>query len=345
MVFQEELVHRHRLFWHKGTTGAPLLAVRPFEPLGRLEIPLPDEIRIGPDRRLEAGMLDIPYLLRQRPDLSEYRPGIGKDALPMRTPCPWVPWMEAITGCSIYYDPESGSMWSQPPANSIEERTLPTLVNQEWLDKLLEFTEALTQDAPERYFVTHTLMRGPMDMVASLLGDEGMCLLIYDDLLLLSRLLAECTEIFIQVAQAQYERIPGYHDGYCSPFGIWAPGPVIRNQFDHSSLVSPESYESIFLPYDEEVFKAFEYSIMHIHSTNLKMLDIMLEVDSLTAIQVTLDLEPAGPPLREVMDTLKRISAVKPLLIEGRMTEQELEQLVETLSSDGLYIGATIEST
>jgi len=187
-------------------------------------------------------------------------------------------------------------------------------------------------------------MRGPMDMVASLLGDEGMCLSIYDDPPLLRRLLAECTEIFIRVARAQYERIPSHHNGYCSPFGIWAPGTVVRNQFDHSALVSPESYESIFLPYDEEVFKAFEHSIMHIHSTNLKLLDIILEIDALTAIQVTLDLEPAGPPLREIKDALKRISAVKPLLIEGRMTEHELRQLVEMLPPAGLYIGATIES-
>ena len=344
MSFSEVPIKRHDSFWRREAVDAPLVAMMPDNELGsRLEFPLENGSWLEEDGRFTSEMLNVSRFVHSPHRLADYRPGIRGDAFPTRTPCPWIPWAEAVVGCPIFLAPGTGSMWAEPPPSALMERPFPFVVRDEWLEKLLEFTDALVRDSGEEYLVTQTLMRGPMDMVGSLLGDERMCLAIHDDQPLLRRLLSKCTETFIQMVKAQQALIPRYCGGYCSPFGLWAPGTVVRDQIDHSVLVGPQTYEKLFLPFDEEVFGAFDYAIMHVHSSNLQILDVLLQVDSLTAIQVTLDPEPCGPSLPEVMLSLQRILEVKSLLVEGPLTLQEIGYIVDTLSPNGLYIGAIVD--
>ena len=83
--------------------------------------------------------------------------------------------------------------------------------------------------------------------------------------------------------------------GYVNPFGIWAPGTVVRTQCDATAFLSAGHYAEWYLPYDERICEAVDYSIIHLHSCSLHTVDVLLEVERPHAIQVTLGVGAQRP--------------------------------------------------
>ena len=81
-----------------------------------------------------------------------------------------------------------------------------------------------------------------------------------------------------------------------------------------------------------------DYSIIHLHSCSLHTVDALLEVERPHTIQVTLETEPSGPPLEEVLPIYRKILGVKPLILDGPLTSDEVNWLQEKLPLDGLCI-------
>jgi len=154
------------------------------------------------------------------------------------------------------------------------------------------------------------------------------------------RFLDEVTETFLDVLWAQLNRTPRLRGGYVSAFGIWAPGSVVRTQCDASAFLSPRQYAEWFMPYDERICQAVDYSIIHLHSGSLHTVDALLGLEALDVIQVSIDPEPASPPVKGLVPTLQRILAVKPLIVSGPMSEEDVALLEEELPEDGLCIQA-----
>jgi hypothetical protein len=156
----------------------------------------------------------------------------------------------------------------------------------------------------------------------------------------LRRFLDETVDTFIEILHAQLRRIAPVAGGYMSPFGIWAPGTVVRTQCDATAFLSADHYAEWFLPYDEQICETVDYSIIHLHSVSLHTVDALLAVERPHAIQVTLETSPPGPTLEEMVPIFRKALGSKPLLLEGPLTERELEWLWDVLPNDGLAINA-----
>jgi len=167
-----------------------------------------------------------------------------------------------------------------------------------------------------------------------------MCFSIYDHPDALRGFLEGVTDVSIKVLHALLARIPPVAGGYVSPFGIWAPGTVVRTQCDASAFLSAEHYAAVFLPHDVRICESVDYSFIHLHSCSLHTVDALLEVEPPHAIQVTLEAAPSGPPLATLVPIFRRILAVKPLLIEGHLSDDEVSWLLDTLPVGGLAITA-----
>jgi 5-methyltetrahydrofolate--homocysteine methyltransferase len=167
-----------------------------------------------------------------------------------------------------------------------------------------------------------------------------MCLSMYDRPDSLRRFLDEATDTFIAIWRALDARIPRVEGGAVSPFGIWAPGSVVRTQCDASAFLSPRQYQRWYLPCDVRIAEAADYSFIHLHSCSLHVVDAILEVEKPRAIQITLESRPKGPSLETMLPILRRILAVKPLLMEGPLTDGEVTWLRERLPAGGLAITA-----
>jgi hypothetical protein len=323
-----EMLDRHRAFWNR-EGDSPLQSVAEHRPLeDRGGIPLADGDRssegqlISPDLvdpgQFYAGRLPPEDVLRGDFFVSEGPPGL----------C----WTEAAMGCPIRI--ATGGPWADHFL-SASQASSPILPVADWLAKLDAFMDLLNTRSQERYPLTQPLFRGPIDLMASALGHEEACLLLATDPDASDAILESAADLFIDMAERRLSKTPEFLGGYLSSYGIWAPGTVVRTQADNATMISPKTYRERVLPYDRKIAERFDYSLIHLHSGCLHIIDDLLEVDALQCIQVSIDY-PGGPLAEDVMHILRRILEVKPLIVTGPVYEHELDNLLSLEPSGGL---------
>ena len=89
---------------------------------------------------------------------------------------------------------------------------------------------------------------------------------------------------------------------------------------------------------------SFPYSVIHLHSSSLFLLDRILDVEPLKCIQINKDVGGADVPkmlpfLRMVQDRGKR------LLIRGKLDHDDLNLLRRELTPKGLYLQIVVEGS
>lgn len=328
-----ELRELHRRFWHLeradrlliGESREGVFFLQPFLDLGVKAGPLERENVPEPAAFIE------PYFLKTL----RGNPQDG-DLYWVLKPPRALPWMEAIAGCGVYVSDSSQAMTAVSPAMVPDLASLD-LDSNGWLRLMTAFTQNLAAHFGDRYPVGQTLMRGPSDMLAALLG-----LAFYTELsdhpAALKVLARQCTEIWIKVLQTQYRHLPAYQHGYVAgTMGVWAPGPVAVFQEDAAGFISDKMYREVFWECDRAIADAFPYSLLHLHSASLHILTAVLEISSLTAVNVVVD--PLGPTLRDLLPNLRRIQAAgKSLHLQGNLSPEDVQLVRSNLSLDGLCL-------
>ena len=338
------LLESHERFWKRRPADRPLLRVGEYVSLrGNPNVPLRGDRWAGEGDYLTPEDLDLDRMLEQWAVPAAPRDG---DFLCEAAPY-GLCWMEALIGARVRA--ASGSIWSEPiPFDWADTRSLRKRLGagNPWRDKLGEYLVRLADRAGGRVPIAHPLMRGPVDMVEALVGSEGLALAVYDRPTELREVLDVCADAFVQVGRLVPELTPAFCGGR-STFGIWAPGTVIRLQADHAALLSPTTYREHFAPFDWRIAAEFDYSIFHLHSVCLHVLDVLLAIEPLDAVQVSLDPWPAGPRLGAILSDLARVqAAAKSLLITGGpVSRDELDQALALLPSAGLALQVQIGGT
>ena len=328
------LLGRHADWWQR---RGMLYAAVPDVPLGDLWLPLADGSEARQDLDVTPEMLDLERLAGEPQEPGPLR--THGDLFSSAAPYSRVPWVEAILGTPIRATIVGGSMRTRAFARDWAEwENLPTHRSEPWFDLLRRLTALLVERSGGRHAVVHTLMRGPSDLAEAVLGSELMCYSLYDHPAALRRFLDEATETFLAILEAQTALIPAVSSGYVNPFGIWAPGTVVRTQCDATAFLSAAQYERWFLPYDERICRAVDYSVIHLHSCSLHTVDALLAVERPQAIQVTLESEASGPSLKAMLPIFRKILGSKPLIVDGPLTAEEVHLVRDALPHDGLCL-------
>lgn len=332
----EEILEMHVLFWQMSNSN-PLIRLSRYEPLRRdTAIPLANGCLATDGMLLEPQLID-PKLFIKHSNLDIDSPVLSGVFLRTLAPSDLC-WTQSFIGCPIRVS--AGKVWAEPFIRDVENIHMYMKINDKWLRKFLEFTSALIEFSGGRLPVVQPLFRGPMDMAASALGPEKLCVSIFRYPNSLRSFLDFCAEVFIQSFKMQLSMLPKFSGGYSCMYGIWAPEPICRNQADYSVLISPRVYEKMFLPYDLKIIRASKYSIFHLHSANIHLADKLIEVPKLSAVQVSIDY-PArafSPPIRDLIPTFKKMQGEKPLIITGPVTRQDLRTIRRELSPKGLAL-------
>ncbi len=328
-----DLHERHRRFWRREQAGQVLVGesregsffLKPFLDLG---------IRDG---LLRLG--DVPTPEAFVP--SYFEPTLRGDARDgdlywVPKPPRALPWMEAIAGCSVHVSANSLSMKAVAP-EAVGDLAGLDLGANGWLGLMTAFTRNLAFHFGERFPIGQTLMRGPSDMLAALLGPDFYTGLL-DDPASLRAMAGHCASIWIRVLEAQYRHIPPFHGGVVSGMmGLWAPGPIAVFQEDAAGYISERMYREVFQECDRDIAAAFPYSLLHLHSAALHILEAVLEIAPLTAVNVVID--PIGPPLPDLLPRLRRVQeAGKALHLHGDLSAGDVRSIVAALSPDGLCL-------
>jgi len=357
------LFARHRAFWERPAGDNALFVTQASTRL----TPIPFLLRqsdggaLRNAERLRPDMFDVPAMVAE---LADWEPaweggvlrtqcqwlghaGVG-DSMPMSLAPGKMPWVEAMLGCPIAL--VDGEPWIAPYPGDPEEiiQRGANFEHTPWFQLYLEFLRQLQVRVGDRFPVTtNTLIRGPGDLVAAVMGVQAACLAWIERPRLMARLLRICTDAVLQMIEAGNRLLKPFQGGYPETYGTLAPGPVVSTQDDYSCLISADMYKKQILPYAREIIQSRPYSVLHLHSGGLHIAPLLLEFPELTAIEVSVDSPPAEgrrpyevQMLRAILEHKSLIVDIGPPYLDGLA---DYEALLAQLPRRGLFLRASFE--
>jgi hypothetical protein len=268
---------------------------------------------------------------------------VPDDAIRTAMPFASMPWLEAIAGCPVIST--EAHFAAKPalltPADGEKIRFDP---GNEWVRKYVEFLHVFAAAFGEQHPVAQSVLRGPSDLAGALLGTEAAL----EGLLLepeaMQSLFARIECLLAEFIRHQMKHIPSFHGGHViGQYEIWAPGTVQRMQEDGASLYSPALYRRFLKPLDARLAEVADYTLIHLHTPALNLIDDMLDIPGIRLFQVTKDegparVEPMLPGLRKVQ------AAGRCLIIKGRLNAEDIGALRSGLEPRGLCIQPVVNS-
>ena len=212
-----------------------------------------------------------------------------------------------------------------------------------WLVTYLSFVRELTVQSRGRYPVGLPILRGVTDLFGMLRGHTGSLMDCIEHPELSRKACRLCAEALISVVRFHHNACGEFHGGYyIEQYNMWAPGPLIRMQEDSSAVYSPSLYRDLILEFDNLIADSCSYSMMHIHSASLFLLDSLLEIKNLDIYQVNKDICEMDLP--QMLPYLKRIQEAGRLLyIRGPLTADDFRLVARELSPSGLVLQTVVQ--
>jgi len=217
--------------------------------------------------------------------LYETHKKVNQDIFWVATPFPGFPWIEAILGCQIYGS--ANSFWASAHFSLKTVRELRLSDSNPWLIKLIDFAKILVEISKRRFPVGQPFFRGPTDLLGTLRGQTQFIYDLYDNIEQLKEIIDRIADVYIQVVKVLNENLPSFFGGYTMGFyDLWAPGRCIHFQEDLAALLSPDLYCRFFLSSASRIAGSYPFSLIHLHPASSFILNHLLTLRSLGAIQI-----------------------------------------------------------
>lgn len=327
-------IELHKAYWQKNELPRPLIGYQIGSQLISENFTAAQKLLAEP-REITPEMIVVEdyYEDYQRMYLDSLE--IEQEAFWAAMPFPGIPWLEAILGCPIYSS--EGSFWAKPCYDDINQVKIAFSPGNPWLQKLLEFVDRLVELAQNRYPIGQPILRGPVDLLGSLIGQEKLVYAFFDHPETVKKLAREAAEFYRDVVKLLRERIPSFYEGYS--FGwypLWAPDKCMIFQEDLMALGSPGIYRQFFYEGDRLLSKAFPYTTIHVHPNSFFIVDDLISIEDLNVIEINYDV--GGPSIKEMVPMLRRILEKKHLILRGKMQEDDIEVIKKELPCRGIFL-------
>ena len=337
-----EKIGLHHAFWNREALKRPLVG-----------------FHIGPDfffsrhyraaqqllvngKQITPDMMDVDWFLEDYERMFQMVASVEQDGFWAAQPYTGIPWMEGILGCEIFAT--ENSFISQPCAKSLEEaQNVQFDPDNPWFKKYIEFLDKIQKLSNGRFPVGEPIMRGPSDMMGALLGQSEMVYAIVDDHKGMQRLFEHVTDIFIQVIDHQYQVVREFKGGFSLGFyPVWSPAKCIWFQEDLSAILSPAHYRQFLKGPAEKICEDYDYTAVHLHPASFFIVDELLEIERLKAIEINKDV--GGPSIPEMIPVFQKILEKKNLIIWGDLDEADIDVILNELPMRGIFLNPIMPS-
>ncbi len=284
----------------------------------------------------EAFMNDHVILVREGEIIDD---DIIRGACPTQVTVPFLPGM---LGCKLRI--LSGNILGEEQKLSWDEALQVRLDHENpWFVKYMEFAQALARRSNGRFPVSHGAEIGPTDLHAVLRGHNESIIDLLDEPEKSSELLCRLGDIFREITEELWNRVPLFHHGYFdAQYSLWSSGPIIRMREDATAVYSPDLYRKFVQPVDRMLAGHFSNSFIHLHSTSMFLLDAFLEIEEIRCFQVNND--ASGPPVKDMVPYFQMVqNAKRPLLIRGSFKPEEIRLLMDSLEPRGLFLNIMVK--
>jgi hypothetical protein len=265
---------------------------------------------------------------------------IIRGACPMQVAVPFLP---GILGCKLRILPDN--VMAEEEHLSWDAALRAGLDHQNpWFKKYLEFGQALVTRSNGQFPVGHAPHLGPTDLHAVLRGYNESIMDLMDEPEKSAELLWRLGEIFREITEEFWKRVPLFHGGYFdAQYSLWSPGPIIRVQEDATAVFSPDLYRKFVQPVDCMLAGHFASSFIHLHSTSMFLLEAFLEIEEIKCFEINND--ACGPPVKEMVPYFQMVQKAKrPLLIRGSFNPEEMRLLMNSLEPQGLFLNVMVKT-
>ncbi|MBN2551184.1 MAG: hypothetical protein JXB06_00380 [Spirochaetales bacterium] len=339
MIEVDERIEKHRLFWQR-TNSKPLVGFSIGDYFVSRRFRAAETFLSSP-RKIEPEMLDVPAFEADYRRMAEEAAAVPQDVFFTATPFTGIPWMEGMLGCPIYS--RESSFIAKSPGLPLEELDLEKLFDRRWLDKYLEFTRMLAGLDIELLPVGQPIMRGPTDVLGTLVGQSEMVIQFFEHPKRMKELLDQTVDVFLAVIREQKTLIPPFLRG-CSIgfYDLWCPGDCIWFQDDLNALLSPDLYRRHVLPAHRRLAQASPYNLFHLHPASFFIVDSIMEIQELKLIEMNKD--EGGPSVEQMLPVFQKVQSGKNCMVWGSFTRADLQLLQKELDPAGLYIMIAVES-
>lgn len=248
-----------------------------------------------------------------------------------------LPWVEALAGCGVFADQQTGSSRSLAPEGFRGAEDLPSFdPDNPWARKAREFLRRLSEQSAGRFPIGTTLMRGISDLLSALYGGPEFLYRLMDHPAAERRLIRGLTDLWLAFARDQLAEIPDFRGGVGSfYYSMWLPGRGVWLQEDASALMSPQLFGEFIYPAIVEMAGAFDTSVIHLHPSTYIPVEFLVD-SPLSAIELHIDV--GGPRAEELYPHYRQIQNRKPLIIWGDLTSEDLQFIARRLDRRSLAV-------
>jgi len=327
VISDSEKVARYRAFWSRTETDRPLV--------GTTINPLPSIRAVRGEGLLEPEDLDIEENVQElEEEWEQWREASG-DVVWSASPLWAFHWMAALAGCPT--ERRGDTVWVKPVLEDWNHLLKVRFTRgNPWFQRLMELIHALVEHAAGRYPVAAPSLAGCADLPMHLRGAERLALDLYDSPEKVAALGKRCVNLCASAIEAVYELIPSYLGGYAGTIRyFWAPGKIIEMGEDLSIMMSPAKHRRFVVPIHRAMARRFPYNILHLHSAYLHTVPNLLDIEEITAIEITPDF---GADMLPHIPLMAQILERKPLIIHGVMTVDAIKEIIRVLPARGLCV-------
>ncbi len=263
----------------------------------------------------------------------------GGEAFPVIFPVSvsMVAILAAYLGCPYELHAESGTAWAYPIIQDWKTRPHPVYDPENlWWQRSKTLLDLAAQRGRGRYYVGLPDLNGPSEILARMRGSQELAIDLIENPQPVIEILGEINQAWYRYWQAAVGVIHQWMDGYFHWMGLWSDRPAIDLQSDFSCLISPQMFETIFLPFIEQQTHWVERTIYHLDGPDaVRHLDALLALPELDGIQWV---QGAGaPPASAWIRLLRRIQS-KGKLVYVYCEPWEVETLLAELEPEGLIL-------
>lgn len=333
----DSILKKHCDYWNRTNNEAvlqkvPLLSstIKPY--------PVVDE-RLAQNQRIGPKDIDIDRYLGLADVLPSPNTGNHINTVMPRYPQAWI---SGMLGCIIC---ASSVKCRALAASACDVKWLADEFRPEmalgsgWYDFMQQCTDALVSYAGNEAAVSQFHLRGVIDMLAAFFREEMLCFAMCEYPDKIHKLTEKFAELYITVAKNNIKKRGLWKGGTTLNWGVYAPGELLGYQVN-ASLFSKAMYDKFFLELDARIFAEFEYSLVHVHYNDLHIIESLCSIDKLSCIQINLDREmvPSWNLAAVTKACRKAQDSGKCVLINGELSEKEVDSMLKVLKPQGLMI-------
>jgi hypothetical protein len=325
-------IQRHKDFWKK-KNDSPLIGYSPGNYFVSRRFKAVEHL-LTLKRYVTVDDFNVDIFLHDFDNTFEGSLDEGADLVYSACPFTGLPWMEALYGCKII--PCENSFITQPVAGAKFNEEIK-IADYSWKDKYFEFIDFINKYGKGRYPAGQPILRGPGDVLAAIFESKELICCFYEYPGHAKQRINEVSEVFLNFVKKGLERFNTFYGGYSLGFyPIWCPGKALWFQDDITALLSPEIYDEFFFDIHRKQANACEYSMIHLHPDSFYIIERLLTINALKAIEINKDI--GGPSVYEMLPFLQQVQAKKNLVLWGDFTDDEIRLLTGKLNAEGLFI-------